>query len=134
VTTEFTTLKGGTETILLAEDEISIRKFTKNVIEKFGYKVIDAFDGEDALEKFRDNKDNIQLLILDVGMPKKTGSDAYKEIKNIRPDIKVIFISGYNPDILHKKGVLKEGLNFIAKPFLPTELLRKVREVLDKET
>jgi DNA-binding response OmpR family regulator len=132
VTTEFTTLKGGTETILLAEDEISIRKFKKNVLEKFGYKVIDAFDGEDAIDKFRYNKDKIQLLILDVGMPKKTGIDAYKEIKNIRPDIKVIFISGYDPDILHKKGVFKEGLNFIAKPTLPTEILRKVREVLDK--
>lgn len=57
-----------------------------------------------------------QLLIFDVGMPKKTGTDAYKEIKNTRPDIKVIFISGYDPDILHKKGVLKEGLNFVSKP------------------
>ena len=86
------------------------------------------------IREFRDNKDNIQLLILDVGMPKKTGTDAYNEIKNIRPDIKVIFVSGYNADILHKKGVFKEGLYFVSKPLLPTELLRKVREVLDKET
>ncbi len=125
-------LKGGSETVLVAEDDAVIRKLTRSVLERFGYKVIEAFDGEDAIRKFMDNKDKIHILLFDVIMPKKNGKEAYEEIKKIRPDIKSIFISGYTADIIHEKGILDEGMNFISKPVSPKDILRKVREVLDR--
>jgi len=124
-------VKGGTETVLVAEDDAQIRDLTKHVLEGFGYQVMEAGDGEEAISVFNDNKDRIQLLILDVVMPKKNGKEVYDEIKKIRLDIKVIFTSGYNAEIIHKKGMLEKGFGFITKPFLPQELLKKVRECLD---
>jgi two-component system cell cycle sensor histidine kinase/response regulator CckA len=125
-------IKGGIETILVAEDDAQVRELTKEVLEGFGYKVMEATDGDDATKIFNENKDKIQLLFLDVIMPKKNGKEVYDEIKKVRPDIKAIFTSGYDADIIHKKGILEEGLDFITKPILPDELLRMVREVLDK--
>ena len=124
--------KRGTETILLAEDEMRVRDLTKNLLEGYGYKVIEAVDGEDAIKKFNENRDRIQFLITDVVMPKRNGKEVYNEIKKARPDMKALFVSGYNEEVIHKKGILEEGLNFISKPFAPTEFLRKVRDVLDK--
>ena len=124
--------KRGTETILLAEDEFRVRDLTKNLLEGYGYKVIEAVDGEDAIKKFNENRDSIQFLITDVVMPKRNGKEVYNEIKKARPDMKALFVSGYNEEVIHKKGILEEGLNFISKPFAPTEFLRKVRDVLDK--
>jgi PAS domain S-box-containing protein len=125
-------LKMGTETVIVAEDDTLVREFIKKVLEEFGYKVIEAEDGEEALKVFNDNRGKIQLLILDVVMPKKNGKEVYDEIRKVRQDIKAIFTSGYDADIIHKKGILEEGLNYILKPILPQELLKKVREVLDK--
>lgn len=124
-------LKGGSETVLVAEDDAIIRKLTRNVLERFGYKVIEAFDGDDAIRKFMDNKDKIHILLFDVIMPKKNGKEAYEEIKKIRPDIKSIFISGYTADIIHENGILNEEMNFISKPVSPNDLLKKIREVLN---
>jgi PAS domain S-box-containing protein len=125
-------IKGGTETILIAEDDAQVRGLIKEVLEGYGYRVMEAVDGDDAIKIFNENKDKIQLLFLDVVMPKKNGKEVYDEIKKIRPDIKAIFTSGYTTDIIHKKGIIEEGSNFILKPMLPDELLRKVRDVLDK--
>ncbi|MGO9691400.1 MAG: PAS domain S-box protein [Syntrophobacteraceae bacterium] len=86
---------GGTETILLAEDDENVRKLTRTVLEDFGYKVITAFDGQDAVIKYKENKDKIQLLLFDIIMPKTTGKEAYDEIKAITPEVKVLFVSGY---------------------------------------
>ena len=122
----------GTETVLIAEDEADVRRFTKAFLEEFGYKVIEAVDGEDAVNKFKENRGKIKLLILDVIMPKKHGKEAYDEIKMLQPDIKVIFASGYTDDIIYRKGILEQGLGFVSKPFIPTKLLKKVREALDK--
>ncbi|MEK6656877.1 MAG: ATP-binding protein, partial [Nitrospirota bacterium] len=124
--------KGGTETILLAEDELEVRRLVKTVLEEFGYKVIEAVDGEDAINRFTENKDRIDIVILDVIMPKKNGREAYNELKNIKPDIKTIFISGYTEDIIKREDIFEMGLNFIAKPVSPSDLLEKIREVLDK--
>ena len=99
---------------------------------RYGYNVITAEDGEDAVNKFSENRGMVQLLLFDVIMPRKNGKEAYTEIKKIKSDIKVIFISGYTADIIHKKGILEEGLNFILKPISKNNLLRKVREVLDQ--
>ena len=125
-------LTSGTETVLVAEDYAGVRELTKSVLEESGYKVMEAVDGEDAIKRFTENKDKIQLLLFDLIMPKKNGKEAYEEIKKICPDIKAIFTSGYTADIIHEKDLLKEGLHFVSKPILPSELLRKVREVLDK--
>jgi CheY-like chemotaxis protein len=123
---------GGTETILIAEDDEPVRKLTKEALERAGYKVIDAVDGDDAIEKFMEHKDEIQLLLLDVIMPKRNGREVYDEIRKTRPDIRVIFVSGYPADFIATKGIIEEGLNFIAKPLPPNQLLKKIREMLNK--
>ncbi|MEF9427016.1 MAG: ATP-binding protein, partial [Candidatus Mariimomonas ferrooxydans] len=124
-------LIGGTETVLVAEDEAPVRSSLRLILEEYGFTVIEAVNGEDAIEKFMENKEKIQLLILDVVMPKKKGKEVYAEIKKARPDIKVIFTSGYTEGTIHANRILEKGLNFISKPVLPNDLLRKIREVLD---
>lgn len=123
---------GGTETIMIAEDNEEVRLLTKRVLEEFGYKIIEAVDGEDAVKRFIENKDCIQLTILDVIMPKKNGKETWEEIRKIRPDARVLFTSGYTADVIHQKGILEEDLEFISKPVTPHDLLLKVRELLDK--
>lgn len=132
VKSEMGITEGGKETILLAEDEENVRKLTKIVLEKSGYKVIEAVNGEDAINKFIKYKDSVHFLILDVIMPTKDGKVAYDMIRLLKSNIKVLFISGYSEEVLNKKDILKEGLYFISKPVSPDELLRKVREILDK--
>lgn len=122
---------GGKETVLIAEDNIDVRNYTKTVLEEFGYKVIEAVNGEDAINRFMENKDVIEFLLLDVIMPKKNGKEVYDAIKNVRPDIKALFMSGYAEDIIHRKGILEEGLNFVLKPISPQVLLKKIREVIE---
>ncbi|MEW6067567.1 MAG: PAS domain-containing protein [Nitrospirota bacterium] len=125
-------ITGGTETILVAEDDAQVRELTKNLLGGFGYNVLEAVDGEDTLRVFNENKDKVDLLILDVVMPKMNGKEVYDEIRKIRPDIQAIFMSGYSADIIHKKGILDEGLEFILKPITPHVFLRKIRETLNK--
>lgn len=126
------TVKGGTETILLAEDDLPVRMGVSEMLGQFGYSVIAAVDGDDAVRAFTENKDNINLVILDVIMPKKNGKMVYDEIKRIRPDIKVIFASGYTADIIRKKGILDNECDIITKPYMPNEFLKKIREMLDR--
>ncbi len=125
---------GGTETILIAEDDAVVRAFVKETLEQLGYTVIEAVDGEDAVEVFANNRDRVRLLILDVIMPKKNGKEVYEEIQKDRPDVKVIFSSGYTGDILYKKQFIERDFSFISKPVSPANLLRLVRETLDKGT
>ena len=117
--------KGGTETILIAEDEEDVREITKIVLEGHGYKVIEAVDGVDAVDKFKENMDKIHLLLFDVIMPNKNGKEAYKAIKEMRPDIKALFMSGYSEDIVSKKDMPGKGFNLIRKPVSPAELFEK---------
>ncbi|MBI5885324.1 MAG: response regulator [Deltaproteobacteria bacterium] len=122
----------GTETILLAEDQPDVREITRRLLEEFGYIVIEAANGEEALARFREKSEAIDLLMLDMKMPKKGGSETYEEIKNIRGDTKVIFMSGYSEEIMHSKDKDKKVFDFISKPVSPVKMLRKVREVLDR--
>lgn len=124
---------GGTETVLLAEDDAQVRTIMREVLTQHGYKVIEAADGEEAITRFKENHGAIQLLLLDVLMPGKSGKAVYDEIRKAGYAVKTIFTSGYNADIIHKKGVLDEGLNFISKPVSPADLLKKMREVLEGE-
>ncbi len=126
-------LVGGNETVLLVEDDESVRAMTKKVLEDFGYRVIEAADGEEAVRVFKENRESVELLILDIIMPKKNGKETYEEIKTIKPGIKALFTSGYTADIIEQKGFLGIGLDFIGKPSAPAVLLRKVREILDEK-
>ena len=122
----------GNETILVAEDDGALRKLFSTILQAYGYKVILAKDGEDAIRKFMDNKDKIQLLMLDMIMPKKSGKEVYDKIKQMRPDVKILFSSGYTADRIDKDSMLKGGFDFIMKPVSPKDLLKKIRELLDK--
>ncbi len=121
----------GTETVLLAEDDCTVRQMMKDILEQHGYSVIEAEDGEDAVRKFMENKDSINLFLSDVIMPKKDGKTAYEELKAVKPDIKVLFVSGYSGDKIYKKGIAKEDMRVMLKPFSAEELLNQIREVLD---
>jgi signal transduction histidine kinase/CheY-like chemotaxis protein len=125
-------VRGGTETVLVAEDDAAVRRLTIEILKRFGYTVTDARDGEEAIDKFKEKEIEIDLLLLDVIMPKKNGKAVYEEIRKINPDIKVLFLSGYTENLIHKKGILEEGLNFIFKPVTINKLLKNVRDVLDK--
>lgn len=125
-------LIGGSETILIVEDDMSIRNVSRIIFENFGYKVIEAADGEEAIGKFIDNKDAIELVLLDVVMPKKSGKEVFEEISKIKPETKILFMSGYPLDIIDSKGLYREGVEFIQKPASPGELLRKIRWIFDK--
>ena len=124
---------GGTETILFAEDDEFIRELALKVLEDGGYTVVLARDGEEALELFMAHSGSIDLVALDVIMPRKNGREVYQAIRERSPSMRALFLSGYTADIIHRKGFLEEGLAFLAKPFSPASLLRKMREVLDKE-
>ena len=125
-------VKGGSETILIGEDDPQVRDLLRAVLSAAGYQILEAIDGNDAIQVFHKNRDNIHLVILDVIMPKKDGKEACAEMKRVKSDTKVIFVSGYSLDVMQKKGILEAGVNFISKPILPNELLLKVRDVLDK--
>ena len=122
---------GGSETILVAEDDENVRRLTTEVLTQFGYTVIVAEDGDDAVRKFAENEENIDILLLDVIMPKKNGRDVYEEACRVNPEIKALFLSGYTGDMLNSKKILGEGLHFVFKPVSPMDLLKKLREVLD---
>jgi PAS domain S-box-containing protein len=123
---------GGTETVLVAEDDATLRTLTLLVLEQMGYTVIIANDGEEAVTKFKENKDRIQLLLFDIIMPKKSGIEAYREIRKMNPDVHVLFASGYSPDYLRVKELIDEGVDIIYKPISPMNLLKKVKEALNR--
>jgi PAS domain S-box-containing protein len=121
----------GTETILIAEDDHQARILLKEILTAFGYAVIEATDGEDALAKFMDNRDRIQLMLLDMIMPKKRGNEVYDEIRKMGSPVKAVFLSGYPSDVVQGNQLLEQGLDLIMKPVSPRNLLVKLREVLD---
>ncbi len=124
-------IRGGTETLLIAEDNEQLRCLIKEVATKKGYSLIEAVDGEDAVNKFMKHRDEIDLALFDVVMPKKNGKEAYEEIRKMRPDLKVLFVSGYTRDVVLDKGV-NDAVDFVSKPILPYELLHKLRDILDR--
>lgn len=124
--------RGGSETILLAEDEADLRTLARQVLTEFGYRVIEAVDGEDAVSRYTEHKEEIQLLLLDIIMPKKNGKDAYDEIRKMGGEVRTIFLSGYPPDMIRKNGILGSEFDLVMKPISPQNLLKKIREVLDK--
>jgi two-component system cell cycle sensor histidine kinase/response regulator CckA len=122
----------GNETILIAEDNEEVRHFMQEALQEYGYKIVEAVDGEDAIDKFKQHRD-IDLIIIDSVMPKKNGREAYEEIRGIAPHIKVLFTSGYTKNVILDKGIEDGEFDFIAKPVSLDDLLRKVRQVLDRK-
>ncbi|TAN40046.1 MAG: PAS domain S-box protein [Nitrospirae bacterium] len=127
-----TVSKGGTETILVAEDNDDVRELMKIVLEGAGYTVIEAADGDSAISRFHEHEGSIQLVILDVIMPKRSGREVYDRIKATNPAANILFSSGYTADVINTKGVLDEKMDFISKPVTPHNLLSKIREILDR--
>ena len=124
-------LRGGSEAILVAEDEQSVSTFLESILRQFGYQVILARDGEDAVEKFVANRDKVRLIIMDLIMPKKSGKEAFGEIRQLDAGVRVLFSSGYPADIIGNQGDLDGRTELIMKPVHPLMLLRKVRQMLD---
>ena len=122
---------GGTETILLVEDEELLRNVVKGLLETFGYTVLTASDGEEAVETYKQHQNNIAIVLTDVGLPKLTGFNEFKQLKAINKNVRVVFASGFfEPD--SKSEMFKAGAKgFIQKPYNMDEILHKVREVLD---
>lgn len=125
--------EGGTQTILLAEDEKSIRNLLASTLRDFGYTVIEAEDGSDAVAKFKEYGQEIQLLVFDVIMPRKSGTEAYEEIHQLKPEIKVLFLTGYTADFIHSKGLVDEQQELLMKPIFPVDLVRKIDQMLKAE-
>ena len=124
--------RGGTETILLVEDEESLRDLGKAILSTFGYTVLAASDGEGALEIYRAEKERVHLIILDLIMPGVGGLRCLEELLRINPDVKVVIATGYYPEDSVKAVLEGEGRGFISKPYDMSEMLRVVRKVLDK--
>jgi len=124
---------GGNERILLAEDEAVVRDLATEILTEAGYAVVAVEDGEEALEVLRGRSDRFDLVILDMIMPRKGGADVLKEIRSINPEVKVILTSGYAPESIEINLGETEQVTFLAKPFTPTALLRKVREVIGEK-
>jgi CheY-like chemotaxis protein len=125
--------RGGSETILLAEDNESVRHLAEQTLISYGYRVLVACNGEEAVDIFRRHQKEIPMAVLDVVMPKKGGKQAYDEMITTIPGLKVLFMSGYSANAIHDSFVLLPGVPFLQKPFNPGALARKVREALDGE-
>ena len=120
-----------TETILVVEDDISLRNALKEMLQSFGHAIIEAQDGDEAVRKFGENKDKIQLVLMDVIMPHKSGADTYLELKAISPDLKIILMSGYAANYLSGKVDIKDDVSFIEKPVTTKKLFETIRGVLN---
>ena len=101
------------------------------ILEEAGYKIIEALDGQDALDKFMEHQTEVDILVSDVIMPKIDGKRLYEEIRKIRPDMKVLLMSGYTNDIFVERGIMENEYSFITKPVTPSNLLKTVRDILD---
>ncbi|MBJ6799880.1 PocR ligand-binding domain-containing protein [Geomonas sp. Red259] len=122
----------GTETILVAEDDASVRGLVESLLKKYGYQVVLAVDGGDCVQKFLEYRGKIDLILMDVIMPGKNGREAFDEIRRIDPAAKVLYSSGYTADFMKTRGVFDDSVDLIMKPVQPMTLLHKVREVLDR--
>jgi PAS domain S-box-containing protein len=124
---------GGTETILLAEDEELLRPLARELLVRLGYRVLEATNAAEALDLARAHPEEIHLLVSDVVMPGQSGLQLARQLSAERPHMKVLYMSGYTDEAIVRHGLLDPGTNFLQKPFTPTVLARKVREVLDSK-
>jgi CheY-like chemotaxis protein len=125
-----TAAPAGAETILLVEDETRVRKLIAGVLTSRGYTVLEAARGEEAIRLARTHERRVDLAVVDVVMPEMSGPDLIRQIAPLRPDMRVLYISGHTEEAIAHHGIPESGA-FLPKPFLPDTLAAKVREVLD---
>lgn len=123
----------GTETVLIVEDEDGVRALTSYILTAAGYTVLEAAEGDEALQIVATHPGPIHLLVSDVVMPGAGGRAVAELVAEKHPEVRVLFVSGYTDDAVVRHGVLQEGVNFLQKPFSPASLAIKVREVLDRK-
>ncbi|MBJ6749138.1 response regulator [Geomonas anaerohicana] len=124
--------RAGSESILVAEDEPALREMLESILVEYGYRVILAGDGQEAVEKFR-AAGRVDLVLLDMIMPRMNGKEACDAIRKTDPEVKVAFTSGYTKDFIYQRDALDAGTELIMKPVQPMELLRRVRDILDRQ-
>jgi CheY-like chemotaxis protein len=122
---------GGSETVLLVEDEEAVRRLARLVLEKMGYRVLEAASAEEAFSVATGHSGGIDLLLTDSVMPGMSGPDLARSLRPRRPEMRVLFMSGYTDDAIVRHGLLEPTEAFLQKPFTPDVLARKVRDVLD---
>jgi PAS domain S-box-containing protein len=123
---------GGTETVLLVEDESAVRRLGRRILERRGYQVIEAESGAEAISLFQRMAPDIALLVSDVVMPGMSGGELARRLRIIKPSLRILFTSGYTADAIAPNGELEAGTAFLEKPFTPDALAQKVRDVLDE--
>lgn len=121
----------GTETILLAEDELMVRGVVRSMLEMLGYTVLEASQGQEAMRICQEHQGTIHLLLTDVVMPGMNGRELAENLAALRPETRILYMSGYTDDVIVQQGMLREGAAFLGKPFTPETLARKLRQVLD---
>jgi two-component system cell cycle sensor histidine kinase/response regulator CckA len=124
----------GCETILVVEDETSLRELARELLETNGYQVIEAERAEKAIQLVESSQTPIDLLLTDVVMPGMGGKQLATRLRELRPDLLVLYMSGYTDDVINNRGVLPDNTLFLHKPFTRATLLRRVREALDAKT
>lgn len=127
-------VRGGTETILLAEDNEDLREAIQEILKSLDYRVLLAANGEEALRLFLQHQESIDLLLLDVVMPLMSGPDALVRMRAIRPEIPVIFTTGYSSESALLASMVKDNVMILQKPYVPNILGRKIRDVLDRKS
>jgi two-component system, cell cycle sensor histidine kinase and response regulator CckA len=122
----------GSETILLVEDDEAVRAVAERALNRFGYQVLSASRGEDALRIADEHDGAIELLLTDIMMPGMNGVEVAASVARRRPGIQVFFMSGYADQDLVRQGLLEPGTHFLQKPFTPQELATRIRGILDR--
>jgi DNA-binding NtrC family response regulator len=123
--------RGSGEMVLVADDEVIVRQATKNMLERHGYLVVLADNGREAVDLFRILEDKVSVVLLDMTMPVMSGEDAFRELKQIRPDVRVVLTSGYNEVEAVRRFTGKGLAGFIQKPFSSARLVEKIRTVIE---
>ncbi len=122
----------GAETVLLAEDDAAMLSFVRTTLETFGYQVIEARSGKEAIELFLQHKSRIQIVVADVIMPGMSGAELQNTVRKDSPEMPILFMSGYPTDTVYRKSLLDTEAEIVSKPFQPNVLLRRVRLLLDR--
>jgi two-component system, cell cycle sensor histidine kinase and response regulator CckA len=125
---------GGSETVLLVEDEAAVRRLGCRILERRGYNVVEAESGAAALRLFERLAPGIAVLVTDVVMPEMSGSELARRLRAMKPSLPVLFTSGYTADAIAPNGDLGANTAFLEKPFTPDALARKVRDLLDQRS
>ncbi len=125
-------VRGGAETVLLVEDEELVRQLTREILRRNGYRVLEAGDGIAALATLREHAGPIHLLLTDVVMPRMSGHELVELARPIRPDMRILYVSGYSEEAIARQGQLTVGIELLSKPFTPGVLTAKIRQLLDR--